>query len=160
MSGIARSRLQAEHKQWRKDHPRGFVAKPDSSSGTANLMLWKCLIPGKEGTDWEGGLFKVDMHFSDEYPSKPPKCVFVPPLFHPNIYPSGTVCLNILNEDEAWRPAITVKQILLGIQELLDTPNKLSPAQSEAYQLFLQDEGKTGVYKQRILEETRKNRPA
>lgn len=159
MAGIAKSRLQAERKQWRKDHPVGFFAKPDTSSGTSNMMLWKCAIPGKEGTDWEGGLFKVDMKFSEEYPSKPPKCVFVPPLFHPNIYPSGTVCLSILNEDEAWRPAITIKQILLGIQELLDNPNKLSPAQSEAYQLFLQDESKTGVYKQRILEEVRKNPP-
>lgn len=37
-------------------------------------------------------------------------------FFHPNIYPSGTVCLSILNEDEGWKPCITVKQILLGIQ--------------------------------------------
>ena len=41
---------------------------------------------------------------------------FVPPLFHPNVYPSGTVCLSILDEEKDWRPAITVKQILLGIQ--------------------------------------------
>ena len=44
---------------------------------------------------------------------------FVPPLFHPNVYPSGTICLSILNEEEGWRPAISVKQILLGIQDLL-----------------------------------------
>ena len=25
---------------------------------------------------------------------------FVPPLFHPNVYPSGTVCLSIPNEEE------------------------------------------------------------
>lgn len=25
-------------------------------------------------------------------------------------YPSGTVCLSILNEEKSWRPAITVKQ--------------------------------------------------
>lgn len=25
--------------------------------------------------------------------SQPPKCKFVPPLFHPNVYPSGTICL-------------------------------------------------------------------
>lgn len=36
---------------------------------------------------------------------------FTPPLFHPNVYPSGTVCLSILNEDEGWKPAITVKQV-------------------------------------------------
>ena len=37
---------------------------------------------------------------------------FDPPLFHPNVYPSGTVCLSILNEDEGWKPAITIKQVI------------------------------------------------
>ncbi|KAI9849240.1 MAG: E2 SUMO-conjugating protein ubc9 [Sclerophora amabilis] len=64
---------------------------------------------------------------------------FTPPLFHPNVYPSGTVCLSILNEDEGWKPAITIKQILLGIQELLDEPNPESPAQADAYHLFKKD---------------------
>jgi len=63
----------------------------------------------------------------------------VPPLFHPNVYPSGTVCLSILNEDEDWKPAITIKQILLGIQDLLDDPNPESPAQADAYNLFRKD---------------------
>lgn len=40
---------------------------------------------------------------------------FTPPLFHPNVYPSGTVCLSILNEDEGWKPAITVKQVCIWI---------------------------------------------
>jgi hypothetical protein len=64
---------------------------------------------------------------------------FTPPLFHPNVYPSGTVCLSILNEEEAWKPAITIKQILLGIQMLLDEVNPDSPAQAEAYNLFKKD---------------------
>lgn len=81
---------------------------------------------------------------------------FVPPLFHPNVYPSGTICLSILNEEEGWRPAITIKQILMGIQDLLDEPNPDSPAQSEAYNLFMQDKVK---YKRRVQEEARKNAP-
>jgi hypothetical protein len=64
---------------------------------------------------------------------------FVPPLFHPNVYPSGTVCLSILNEEEHWKPAITIKQILLGVQDLLDDPNPDSPAQADAYNLFKKD---------------------
>jgi hypothetical protein len=36
---------------------------------------------------------------------------FVPPLFHPNVYPSGTVCLSILDEEKSWKPAITIKQV-------------------------------------------------
>ena len=56
------------------------------------------------------------MTFTDEYPARPPICKFSPPLFHPNVYPSGTVCLSILSEEKDWVPTITVKDILRGIQ--------------------------------------------
>jgi hypothetical protein len=36
---------------------------------------------------------------------------FSPALFHPNVYPSGTVCLSILDEEKSWKPAITIKQV-------------------------------------------------
>jgi ubiquitin-conjugating enzyme E2 I len=63
--------------------------------------------------------------------------MFKPVIPHPNIYPSGTVCLSILNEEEDWKPHITVKQILLGIQKLLkDEPNIESPAQQEPLNLY------------------------
>ncbi|XP_064938970.1 SUMO-conjugating enzyme SCE1 isoform X2 [Musa acuminata AAA Group] len=98
--GIARGRLAEERKAWRKNHPHGFVAKPETSAdGTVNLMVWHCIIPGKQGTDWEGGHYPLTLHFSEDYPSKPPKCRFPQGFFHPNVYPSGTVCLSILNED-------------------------------------------------------------
>lgn len=54
-------------------------------------------------TDWEGGFYPIAIHFSEDYPSKPPKCKFPPSFFHPNVYPSGTVCLSILNEDSVSR---------------------------------------------------------
>ncbi|BFZ61909.1 SUMO conjugating enzyme Hus5 [Saitoella coloradoensis] len=140
MSGLSRNRLQEERKQWRRDHPFGFWAKPNKAEdGAMDLMNWSVGIPGKTGTLWEGGLYKLAMIFPEEYPSKPPKCKFTPPLFHPNVYPSGTVCLSILNEEEGWKPAITIKQILLGVQDLLDNPNPESPAQAEAYTMFKKD---------------------
>lgn len=121
-------------------------------------MNWECAIPGKKGvniwnffkknviffinfsflyqTPWEGGLYKLRMIFKDDYPTSPPKCKFEPPLFHPNVYPSGTVCLSLLDEEKDWRPAITIKQILLGIQDLLNEPNIKDPAQAEAYTIY------------------------
>ena len=73
--GIARGRLSEERRAWRKDHPIGFYARPSSSGdGSSNMFVWEAGIPGKEKTDWEGGLFKVRMTFTDEYPSQPPKC--------------------------------------------------------------------------------------
>ena len=158
MSGIAQARLSEERKCWRKDHPFGFIARPmKNADGTMNLMLWEYGIPGKKGTPWEGGLYKGQIIFKDDFPTTPPKVKFVPPLFHPNVYPSGTgddnlvnlgfncfnifilVCLSILDEEKDWRPAITVKQILLGIQDLLNDPNIKDPAQAEAYTCFCQN---------------------
>lgn len=53
-------RLMEERKKWRQDHPYGFFAKPsDNADGTRNLYIWDCAIPGKKGTIWEGGLYKV-----------------------------------------------------------------------------------------------------
>jgi ubiquitin-conjugating enzyme E2 I len=74
---LCSNRLSEERKQWRKDHPFGFVAKPaKNSQGGLDLQKWECSIPGKEKTQWEGGLFKLEVQFPDEYPTKPPKCMF------------------------------------------------------------------------------------
>lgn len=45
----------------------------------------------------------------------------------------------ILEEDKDWRPAITIKQILLGMQELLHEPHIQDPAQAEAYTIHCQN---------------------
>jgi hypothetical protein len=78
---LCSNRLSEERKQWRKDHPFGFVAKPaKNSQGGLDLQKWECSIPGKEKTMWEGGLFKLEVQFPDEYPTKPPKCTLASPL--------------------------------------------------------------------------------
>ncbi|KAG5487942.1 hypothetical protein LSCM1_08257 [Leishmania martiniquensis] len=119
-----------------------------------DLLHWEAGIPGKPGTPWEGGEFRLRLHFTEDYPTKPPKCVFTPVLFHPNVYPSGTVCLSILNEEKDWRPNITIKQILLAIQELLDHPNIKDPAQEEPYRVYMRD---IKEYEARVREEVRKH---
>uniref|UniRef100_A0A8B9PNG1 Ubiquitin conjugating enzyme E2 I n=1 Tax=Apteryx owenii TaxID=8824 RepID=A0A8B9PNG1_APTOW len=124
------------------------------------LCVWRHtvlqLLPLSQ-TPWEGGLFKLRMLFKDDYPSSPPKCKFEPPLFHPNVYPSGTVCLSILEEDKDWRPAITIKQILLGIQELLNEPNIQDPAQAEAYTIYCQNRVE---YEKRVRAQAKKFAPS
>ena len=77
-------------------------------------------------------------------------------FYHPNIYPSGTVCLDIINEGEGWRPSITVKQILLGIQDLLDTPNNASPANGTASSDYQRDRA---LYRRKVLSQTRNYPP-
>lgn len=109
MTSLAKQRLAIERKGWRKDHPHGFVAKPITlGDGSVQMLVWECKVPGKAGTLWENGLYPVKMEFTEDYPSKPPKVSFPQGFFHPNVYPSGKVCLSILNEEKAWKPSITV----------------------------------------------------
>lgn len=62
--------------EWRKDHPTGFSAKyaPAENGMGQDPMKWLCKIPGKKGTPWEGGEYILTMDFSEDYPSKPPRC--------------------------------------------------------------------------------------
>jgi ubiquitin-protein ligase len=48
-------------------------------------MLWEAVVFGPEQTMWEGGIFKLRLEFSEEYPSKPPNVVFKTKMFHPNV---------------------------------------------------------------------------
>jgi ubiquitin-conjugating enzyme E2 I len=98
------------------------------------LFNWKAGVPGKEGTDWEGGTYGVALKFSDNYPGEAPSVYFDPPIFHPNIYDNGKVCLSIIGD--GWKPAITLKQILMGVQDLLDNPNNDDAAQHAAFQVY------------------------
>lgn len=43
------------------------------------------------------------MTFPEDYPNSPPKLQFTTPIWHPNIYSDGRVCISILHppgEDE------------------------------------------------------------
>ena len=113
---MAEQRLLSERKAWRKDHPPDMVAKPSTKSdGSTNVFKWDCRIPGKKGTDWEGGEYPIILEFSEDYPTKGPKVKFAKPVFHPNVYADGKICLSITNEG-TWKAAVTIKQILIGVQ--------------------------------------------
>ena len=80
---------------------------------------------------------------------------FTPPIFHPNVYSSGNVCLSIIGS--SYKPSISVKQILVGVQELLDTPNLGSPANDSAKKMFA--ENRT-LYDQKTVEYAKKVAPS
>jgi len=119
------------------------------------MMVWECAIPGKETSPWAGGLYKMLLTFPDNYPTSPPNVKFTPPIPHPNVFSTGAVCLSLISS--GWKPAITLKQILIGVQALLDEPNQASPANGQASQLLKKGPAK---YAQSIKEYAAKCRPA
>jgi len=99
-----------------------------------NIMFWSAVIFGPEGTIWEGATFRLQFVFTEEYPTKPPKVMFKTKIFHPNVYSSGDICLDILQKK--WSSNYNVGSILTSIQSLLTDPNPDSPANPEAARLF------------------------
>ncbi|MEJ1287526.1 ubiquitin-conjugating enzyme E2I [Cricetulus griseus] len=121
--------------------------------------LWAAAVQQEAERDFEyvGDCPQPTCPGKESLEKGPPFCKFEPPLFHPNVYPSGTVCLSILEEDKDWRPAITIKQILLGIQELLNEPNIQDPAQAEAYTIYCQNRVE---YEKRVRAQAKKFAPS
>ncbi|KYK59513.1 ubiquitin-conjugating enzyme E2 [Drechmeria coniospora] len=110
-----------------------------------------------------GGNFRARMIFPPTYPHMPPSFAFQRPVpFHPNIYPTGQLCISILHppeEDEygyedaseRWSPVQSPETILLSIISLFHSPNEESPANVEAARLLREErEGKHKEYRSRV----------
>ncbi|UYV63377.1 K02A2.6-like [Cordylochernes scorpioides] len=133
MGSLAERRLLREFKLLQKDPPFGVSATPDEK----NIFRWVAIIFGPKNTPFENGTFNLTMEFTEEYPNKPPAVKFTTPMFHPNVYADGSICLDILQNK--WSPTYDVIGILTSIQGLLDSPNPNSPANSVAAQLYQQN---------------------
>ncbi|KPM34297.1 hypothetical protein AK830_g12272, partial [Neonectria ditissima] len=121
-----------------------FTAGPVSED---DLLHWECLIQGPEGTPFEGGVFPAELKFPKDYPLAPPSMKFLADVWHPNVYPSGLVCISILHPpgddpnhyehaSERWSPIQSVEKILISVMSMLAEPNDESPANVEAAKMW------------------------
>lgn len=87
------------------------------------------------------------MVFPDDYPYSPPKFRFLIPIYHPNIYPDGDLCISILHKpgedrtsgeaaSERWSPLQGVESVLRSVLLLLDDPEIHSPANVDASVMY------------------------
>jgi len=159
-TALASRRLLSEFKALSTDSPQGIVAGPVNED---DMFLWEALIEGPEGTPFEGGVFVAELKFPKDYPLLPPSMTFVPPIFHPNIYPSGVVCISILHPpgddpnhyeqaSERWSPIQSVEKILISVMSMLAEPNDESPANVEAAKMWRE---KREEYNARIRRDVR-----
>ncbi|ODV93500.1 hypothetical protein PACTADRAFT_52076, partial [Pachysolen tannophilus NRRL Y-2460] len=130
MSTPARRRLMRDFKRMQSDAPGGVSASPLPD----NVMTWNAVIIGPADTPFEDGTFRLVLQFDEQYPNKPPSVKFISEMFHPNVYASGELCLDILQN--RWSPTYDVASILTSIQSLLNDPNIASPANVEAANLY------------------------
>lgn len=121
--------------------------RPTQDDST-NLLKWRfALMVINSDSAFNGGYFRAEMVFSDDYPYSPPKFRFLIPITHPNIYADGRLCISILHtpgEDrmsgeeasERWSPLQGAESVLRSILLLLDNPEINSPADVDASVLY------------------------
>ncbi|KAF2201033.1 ubiquitin-conjugating enzyme [Delitschia confertaspora ATCC 74209] len=161
MTSPASKRLFKEYRGLSSDPPEGITAGPVTED---NMFLWEALIQGPEGTPFEGGVFPAKLEFPKDYPLAPPTMQFLCEMWHPNVYPNGTVCISILHPpgddphhyeqaSERWSPIQSVEKILISVMSMLAEPNDESPANVDAARMWRE---KRGEYEDRVRENVRK----
>ncbi|KAJ7174422.1 ubiquitin-conjugating enzyme/RWD-like protein [Mycena filopes] len=116
-----------------------------------DLRQWEAHIPGNAGTAWAGGVYTLSIAFSAGFPERAPKMRFLRPLFHPNVYPTGTyACFHgdlvtpEIGSHDVW---INTKQedperfakLLRKVQTMLHSPDLTNPHQADGYTLAKND---------------------
>jgi len=132
-----------------------------------NIFEWSvALIVLNPDSAYYGGYFKAIMKFSSSYPYSPPDFRFERPLWHPNVYPDGRLCISILHQPgedvmsgelagERWSPVQRVESVLISVLSLLDDAEVSSPANVDAGVLLRKD---TAAYRQKVLEDKEKSK--
>ncbi|PRP81326.1 hypothetical protein PROFUN_04561 [Planoprotostelium fungivorum] len=111
-----------------------------------DVLVWHANVTAKDG-EFKGTTFHLHLHFTEEYPSVPPKVDLCTPLPHPNIFPnqhgcSNYICLDVLEGGDfasielkdrpytGWSSSYTVSSLLIQISSFL-LDDKLSFAISK-----------------------------
>lgn len=135
MSGIIERRLMKEYENLMKDKKKlpGLSIKMIDN----NIRYYKMKIIGPEDTPYEGGKYKLEIYYTDDYPNSPPKVRFLNKIYHPNIDGLGRICLDILKDQ--WSPIIQMRTLGLSLITLLANPNLSDPLDANVANYFSQN---------------------
>ena len=126
-------RIREEYKQL-NGNPNGNCGFTVGLVDDNSYYDWQITLTGPKDTSYKGGLFRLRIHFPQNYPTKPPEVYFITPIYHVNVNPTapieeggeslGHVCISTLNW---WKPEYKMKEVLLNIYSLFYMHNPDSP---------------------------------
>lgn len=116
-----------------------------------DLFKWTVWFSGPKGTLYEGGQYRGELEFPQDFPYNPPKFRILSKFFHPNVYEDGKVCISILHPpgtdptnsletaQERWTPIQSIASVLISIISLLADPDPSeagAPANVDALAMY------------------------
>lgn len=132
-----------------------------------NIFEWTvALVVLNSDSLYYGGYYEAKMVFPKNYPYEPPSFAFKRPLWHPNVYSDGRLCISILHQPgedimsgeaagERWSPVQRVESVLISVLSLLDDAECSSPANVDAGVMLRND---PEAYKKRVAEDREKSK--
>ena len=97
---------------------KGPLASMGGSAGPINgdMFHWQGIFVGPIGSHYEGGLYYLEMIFSEDYPLVSPKVRMRTPIYHPNIRFDGKICVDYLNN---WKEENNIIGLINAVYLLL-----------------------------------------
>jgi ubiquitin-conjugating enzyme E2 D/E len=126
-------RITKEISDLNRDAPENCSAGPRGN----DMYTWDAMIVGPTDSPYQGGMFRLEIHFPSDYPFKPPKVIFQTKIYHPNVSSNGNICLDILKD--SWSPALTIGKVLLSICSLLTDANPKDPLMPDIADQYIRD---------------------
>lgn len=130
-------RILKELQDINKSPTEGIICGPLDQN---DPFKWQATIQGPTESPFENGNFNLSIAFPQDYPFKPAKFQFTTKIYHPNVNPQGSICLDILSSQ--WSPALTTVKVLMSIQSLMTDPNPDDPLVADIARIYKNDRPK------------------
>ena len=106
-----------------------------------NILIFQVEVIPPTGI-YTGKKFLIEFKIPEDFPFERPIVKCLTQVWHPNIDPTGAICLSLLKE--GYNPTLSLTFLVIGLQYLFSSPNPEDPLNKEAanqyinnYQKFL-----------------------
>ena len=102
------------------------------------VTVWIASIDGPKESPFEGGKFRVELDFTDNYPFKAPHVHFLTKIYHPNIkQDTGEICTAAI--EKQWVPTLNAKFVIESVINLMAEPRPEDPLEQEIAEQYMND---------------------
>lgn len=143
--------LRQQEERIKAETPEGASIGPSAS----NKCVWEATLFGPAESQWDGGMYSIEIVFPPNYPEAPPFVRFLTPIFHPQVSPSGIPYLRTLLMWHCCGPKErTIGQLVSGLIQLLandPSPEPVTHVNLHAAQLrFSRDDAERAEYRKQV----------